>query len=105
MNKEDQIKELTKNKYIFTETPSHGYLHVPKKHLDLLKIRKKISDSSIMRNKTSKEDVNVPLLNETFISLEEDVDAPLFIKVWEKFTGLKFDDYCVEEYSDILYEN
>jgi len=66
-----------KKTFLFTSDPSHGYLKVPLENLETLGIIDRISEWSFKKGR--------------YAYLEEDRDAPLFVKTWkERGNAIKF---------------
>ena len=81
--------------YVFHEDPGHGWLEVSLYALGVLKLTNKVSAYSYIRG--------------TSVFLEEDCDAPLFIKAYLVYIGKSENDFahfwtiCTRKYAEVTF--
>lgn len=93
--KQDNATFQLPTSYVFHEDPGHGWLEVPYQALKLLKIEDKVTGYSYIKDQT--------------VFLEEDLDAPLFIKSFLVHIGKSENDFayfwtiCDRQYAHVTF--
>ena len=78
-------KAMKRHKYLFTSDPGHGWLHVPRRELDVLNIADKVSHCSYQNGMT--------------VYLEEDCDVQLYLD------ARKADGRPMDMDADVTFKN
>lgn len=80
LNEQNSDSSTFPEEFTFHEDPGHGWLEVPYHLLGLFKIKSKVSRYSYINGET--------------VYLEEDCDAPLFIRAYLKYHNRSENDFA-----------